>query len=412
MFVSGGQAQAAIIGLGQGSTRLCDEALECIARADVVAGGRASLDAFSPPGVERIVVGADVDGALAALALRAGQGLRVVVLCGGDPLYYGLGPPAARALRAFPTRIFPNVGALQEAASRIGLAWEGVRSVSLHGREEWPRLFRLLCTERPVAVYTDVRSSPTLIAQKMLERGVTGRRAWVFERLGRSDERFRSMQIAEMAEDGFAHPNLVLLVRDGETVRDAVGLGLADEVFVHERGLITKSGVRAVVLESLRPGPGMVVWDVGAGSGAVGLEAAGVTGGGEVYCFERKPERAAMIRANRTRLGRYTVEVVEGRCPETFGGQPRPDRLFIGGGLRRGGEMLLAACMEALLPGGRLAASIILLPELGETLAVLERAGWEHGVRQVQISEGRRVAGRLRLAAQNPVFVVFADKPV
>ncbi|MDO5626860.1 MAG: precorrin-6Y C5,15-methyltransferase (decarboxylating) subunit CbiT [Mobilicoccus sp.] len=147
--------------------------------------------------------------------------------------------------------------------------------------------------------------------------------------------------------------------------------GLPDDTFEHD-GQITKREVRAVTLAHLAPRPGEMLWDIGGGSGSIGIEWMRAHPLCRAVTVEHHPQRAARIRANAERLA-PGLAVAEGRAPGALTGLPTPDAIFVGGGLTAPG--VLDACLAALRPGGRLVANAVTL----ETEAVLLEAYRSHG---------------------------------
>ena len=146
--------------------------------------------------------------------------------------------------------------------------------------------------------------------------------------------------------------------------------GLLPAELRHEDGLLTKPAVRAAALALLRPEPRHTVWDLGAGSGSVALEAACLAHEGRVVAVERTPSRALDIQENRRRFGAASVDVCLGTVPQCLPRLPDPHRVFIGGGLSGdGAHNLLEQVCRRLLPGGRLVVSCILLDTLARCRA-------------------------------------------
>ena len=149
--------------------------------------------------------------------------------------------------------------------------------------------------------------------------------------------------------------------------------GLADDCFEHD-GLITKREVRAQTLARLMPLPGQVLWDVGAGSGAIGIEWLRAEASATAVAVERDKKRAAAVRRNAAALGVPRLEIVEGTAPGALKGlKPAPDAVFLGGGVSRPG--LLAVCWRALNPGGRLVANAVTLEAEQNLLAFQNDVG-------------------------------------
>ncbi len=195
------------------------------------------------------------------------------------------------------------------------------------------------------------------------------------------------------------------------TERRERALGLPDDAFAQKRplrGLITKSEVRAVSLYKLGLQRNSVVWDVGAGSGSVALEAAIIASEGEVYAVERDTECLDMLRYNVAHLGPYNVVVVEGEAPDVLDALPAPNCVFVGGGGKS-----LAGILERtatrLKSGGRIVVNLASIERVGQAQACLDSLGFDAELTMISASRGKPLPdGTMRLAALNPVFIITA----
>ena len=193
----------------------------------------------------------------------------------------------------------------------------------------------------------------------------------------------------------------------------ARAFGLPDDAFEQRRprrGQITKSEVRAVSLYALGLRPDSIVWDLGAGTGSVAVEAARVAHLGRVYAVDKDADSADLLRGNVARYGDGRVSVVIGVAPEALDGLPDPDSVFIGGG---GSAMpeIISAVVGRLRPSGRLVANFAAMERANETYRALQEAGLSPELTMVSASRGRELPdGALRLEAMNPVFVVWGQK--
>ena len=397
-----------VLGLGMGANVSRAE-MEQIFSADALAAGARLLERFAHLSGERIVLASPLSKALDRLALAREQGLRVVVLADGDPLFYGIG---ARLLERFgqdALRFSPGVTAVQAACARIGLPWHDLPAVSLHGRSDQGPLLAALAAKGRAAVYTDNTNTPANLARFLVEHGLDDASLWVFEDLGASRERVRRFTPAEAAREEFSPLNLVILeippVPGGQPM-----LGRPDAFYEKEDGLITKWPARACALAALRLHPGAVLWDVGAGCGAVGIEACALLPSGRVFALERDPKRYQVIRENIRRSGAWLVKAVQGVAPEVYTRLPDPDRIFMGGSLGGGPGALEEACRR-LAPGGRIVVNTVLLGSLNLAAEHFRSLGWPVETAQIQASLSAPLAHDLRLVAQNPVFIISADKP-
>jgi precorrin-6Y C5,15-methyltransferase (decarboxylating) len=186
---------------------------------------------------------------------------------------------------------------------------------------------------------------------------------------------------------------------------------MAEDRFSHQQGLITKAEVRAVVLSKLRlDAPDLCLWDLGAGSGSVAVEAACFLRRGRIIAVERSPERIADIRANKRRFGLLNLEIVQAELPGGMEALPRPDRVFIGGG-GRALPAILKRAADSLRPGGVLAVNTVVLESLQAARAGMNECGLAPETVQVQISRARDMPHGQRLQAENPVWILWGRKP-
>lgn len=405
-----------ILGMRPGSLEMTRESRDLLQEATLVAGGTRLLDACPEewcPGAERLAITSPLEKVMTAVGNAAKDGGRVVVLADGDPLFFGIGNRLSREFGRENLRVLPSLSTVQLAASRLGVPWEQTAFVSMHGRGDFTPLFSALVHSDTIAVFTDEINGPAEVARAMLQRGADGFLMTVLENLGAPEEQVRQLGLQETWGMDFSPLNIVFLEREYPPEL-TLHLGIPDHYYLHQRGLITKLPVRAAGLSMLAVEPESVVWDLGAGCGSVAIEASHLARSGNVYAVERNKTRAAMIRENQRRTGAWMVEVVHGSMPECLETLPDPDRIFIGGGLggasNENSELLARAC-ERLKPGGRMVLHCILLDTLLGAREHLERAGWQFGVTQLQANSSDRLAGDLRFKAQNPVFILWAEKP-
>ena len=208
----------------------------------------------------------------------------------------------------------------------------------------------------------------------------------------------------------FADLNVVLLWRTRALPREVL-FGLPDAAYAQrqpEKGLITKCEVRAVSLARLQLHHDSVVWDIGAGSGSVGLEAARLCGQGHVYAIEKNAEDVAIAERNRRAFGLSNYSLVHGKAPAGLEAWPDPDAVFIGGS---GGELaeLIALCLRRLRPGGWLVLNFVTLENLAAAVEALKAAGARWDVLQLQAARSKPILDMHRMAAENPVWIVSAQ---
>jgi precorrin-6Y C5,15-methyltransferase (decarboxylating) len=399
-----------VVGIGaDGCAGLSSRAIGAVASARVLAGGERHLAFFPQFAGERIVLGRDLAGALDRLAALADEAA-VCVLASGDPLFFGIG---GRLLGRFPIEdleFVPHPSSVQWAFARAGLTWEDAGFLSLHGRGREGLAARVR-RRRKVALLTDGVNAPPALARHLLAHGVRDLRAVVCEDLGGPGERVRRHALDELAALDDVRPlNVLLLVRPEGWRAPPVIPFLPDDRLEKRRGLITKREVRLLALGALRLRDESVVWDVGAGSGSVAVEAALVACEGLTFAVERDPECLEHCRRNARAHGADNVRVVAGDAPEALARLGAPDAVFVGGS---GGALadILTAAADRLTPGGRLVVSAATLETLEEARRALRALGLDHEITLASFARSSPVGGRTRLDPLSPIHLVAATKP-
>lgn len=399
-----------VVGIGaDGCAGLSSRAAGAVASARVLAGGERHLAFFPQFQGERIALDRNLAAALDRIAVLADED-PVCVLASGDPLFFGIG---ARLLERMPVEdleFIPHPSSVQWAFARAGVAWEDASFVSLHGRGREGLAARVR-RRRKVALLTDRVNEPPALARHLLEHGARNLLAVLCEDLGGAGERVRPCTLEELAslEDVRALNVLLLLRPEGWSPPPTIPC-LPDDAFERRRGLVTKREVRLLALGALGLRDDSVVWDVGAGSGSVAVEAALIACEGRVCAVESDPEAVERCRRNARAHGADNVRLIAGRAPEALGGLEAPDAVFVGGSGGRLTEILTLATAR-LRPGGRLVVSAVTLETLEEARRVLGELGLAAEVTLASLARSAPLAGRTRLVPSSPVHLVTAAKP-
>lgn len=404
-----------LVGVGaDGCAGLSARAAGAVAAADVLAGGARQLALFPQFRGERIVLEKDVGAAVERIAALADEHA-VCVLASGDPLFFGVGARLVARVGAAHVEVLPQPTSVQWACARAGLAWEDALLLSVHGRSLAGTAARLR-RARKAAILTGGAAGPAALARHLLDHGERGLAVWLCEDLGGPAERVRRLaSLDALAAVGDAAPlNVVLLARGDPAWRPPPALPFLREDALDMRrpraGLVTKREVRALALAALGIRPDAVVWDVGAGSGSVAIEAASLAPEGRAHAIERDPEAVANCRANARRHGADNVSVVEGAAPEVLAGLEAPDAVFVGGS---GGalEGIVEVALARLRPGGRIVIAAVTLDTLEAARRALAARAASPEVTLVSVSRGAPLAGSVRLEPLTPVFLVAAGRP-
>ncbi|HLH14990.1 MAG TPA: precorrin-6y C5,15-methyltransferase (decarboxylating) subunit CbiE [Solirubrobacteraceae bacterium] len=328
------------------------------------------------------------------------------VLASGDPMLHGIGATLARRVPAGRLVVHPHPSAFSLACARLGWPAADVALVSAVGRPA-QALVRVLQPRRRVVVYASGAGAADEVARLLCERGFGASRFVVLEQLG--GERERAIEASarswgERAVDPL-HAIAIECASDPDARPLALVPGLRDDAYEHD-GQLTKRHVRAITLAALAPMPGALLWDVGAGSGSIGIEWLRAEPSARAIAVERDAERAQRARANALALGTPALEVVLGRAPEALCELPGPDAVFVGGGLTSPG--VVERCWYALRPGGRIVANAVTLE--GERLLVNAREHCGGELVRIEISHAEPLGSFQAWRAQLPVLQWSARK--
>lgn len=411
-----------IIGAGPGNPDLLSRAaLDAIDIADVVIGAHRALAGIDvPPDVVRCELVKTAD--IAAALTDAASWRRAVVVMTGD---VGLFSGARRLVEALSgnaqvdVRVIPGISSASYLAARLARPWQDWRFASAHG---------VACdivaeAERAGELFlvTSGGEDPSRLSGELVQAGFGDARVTVAERLSYPDERITCATASEIAGQTFDDLNVMLIDFAGGAGSPAgssasraassrwpyASSGIPDELFIRGDVPMTKQEVRVVALAKLRLTATDTVWDVGAGTGSVSIEAALVARAGSVWAVERNAAGVRLIRENADAFGCGNVHAVPGVAPEALAKLPVPDAVFVGGSA---GE--LPSIVEAALEKNsqvRLCVPCVTIETLTEACALLSGSRFK-GFEACQLSAVRAeaVGSHHLMKAQNPVFLVSA----
>jgi precorrin-6Y C5,15-methyltransferase (decarboxylating) len=399
-----------IIGVApDGASSLLPEARRLVNRAEIVFGGKRLLDMFPSLTGDKIAVRNNL-AEVTDLIKKNLRHKRIAVLASGDPNFYGIAGYLTGKLGKDIIEIIPNISAMQVAFARIKESWEDAVFASVHSRpiEDIVKTVRL---NHKIGIFTDGEHAPAAIARVLLEHGVDGYQAYVCQNIGREDEKVIETDLHGLRQTECSPLNILILLRARQKKPAALSpqlLGIRDEEFHQRRpkeGLITKQEVRAVSLAKMRLTDESVLWDIGAGSGAVSIEASFLIRKGRIYAIEKNNTDVAIIKKNLQKFHVPNVEVVHAFAPDGLSKLPEPTTAFIGGSGGRMEEILDLLCRR-LKPGGRIVINIVALENLSAAVNALKARGFAADVTLVNVSRSTGVKELTRLEALNPVFVV------
>lgn len=399
-----------VVGIGaEGLDSLSQASRELLGAADVVVGGRRQLALLpSTTAHERVAWPSPLLPALPAL-LKGWAGRRVVVLASGDPLVAGVGSSLLRLAGPGEVRVHPAVSSVALARARLGWPAQSCDVVSLVSAAP-QTIARWLVPGARLIVLSAGAHTPAALADLLRESGWGAARLVVLGDLGGETESRQDATADTYDPEQTPALNLVAIeLGPHPGLGFALGTtpGLPDDAFEHD-GQLTKWELRIAALARLRPVPGQLLWDLGAGSGSVGIEWARTHPRCRVVAVEHDPARAARIGRNAAALGvPQAVEVRRATVGQALAELPDPDAVFVGGGATAD---VLATAWSRLAAGGRLVAHAVTLQT--EAVLVAAQARWGGELRRLGVDRAAPLGGRfLSWTPARPVVQWAAVKP-
>ena len=330
------------------------------------------------------------------------------VLASGDPMLFGVGASLARVVAREDMQVLPAPSSFSLAAARMGWPLQDVVTLSVVARPVAALNAHLHSGVRLLVLSNDA-SSPAIIARLLREQGFGPSRLTVLEHLGGPAERRVEASASDWKDPPVAALNLIAI----DCLADAsarplsrIG-GLPDSAFEHD-GQLTKRDVRAVTLARLAPLPGQLLWDVGAGSGSIGIEWMRTWPSCRTLAIEADEGRQQLIERNRDALGVPGLQLIRGKAPQALAGLERPDASFIGGGVTR--EGVLDTCWQQLKPGGRLVANAVTLQSEMLLMSWRERHGGE--LTRIHIAQAQPLGEFDTWRQALPITLLDVTKPL
>lgn len=416
LAVAANEQKIYIVGIGDdGLGGLTAASREIVEKAELLVGAEHTLRHVQTGRAERLTVGADPQQVVERLAHEK---RRTVVLVSGDPLFYGMARYLCDKLGKDRFEVVPHVSSMQLAFARVKESWEEAYLTSL-ATHTLDHVAERLRTAEKAGLFTTETITPSHVARALLERGIDYFTAYVCENLGSPDERVTQGELRDLVGQEFSPLNVLILVRKPEVPdrpSEQIGrrlFGNRDEAFMQSRpkkGLITPSEVRSLALAEMDLGPRSIVWDIGAGSGSLAIEAAQIAASGTTYAIEMDVEDVQLIKANAARFQVANLVPVLGRAPEAWAELPDPDAVFLGG-TGREVTRLAALAYERLRPGGRMVANTSSLENAAELHAALHQRTGHVSIWMLNFARGTYQLERIRFDPVAPTFLLAIVKP-
>lgn len=392
--------------------KILHEEKKLLQDADMICGGKSVLKVLSRNqelAGRLLPLTPPLEPIFECLANLRAEGMRVVALADGDPLFYGFGASLAKRLGPEAIRIRPAITALQTACAELSLPWHNVFCMSLHGKGNLLPLYGAIARNQTICALMSALSGPDLLARILLDRGVDWYDVYIFERMGKPEEKTYKMSLEECAISEFESCTTVVLKPD--SIGRHVVLGLPG---FHPGGReVLKMPVRGAILELLRINPSDRIWNIGIGPGALAMEAGSIAYLGEVIAVVEDWQMALNIQQNRKLKGAVNLRVCLGKIPDCLESLPQPQRIFLGINLAtEQAPGILNYCVNTLPESGRLVIACHLLESFSICRKYLEKLRWPLEIQQIQVANVAAFGPEEHFKPIDPVFLLAVQKPM
>jgi len=420
-----------VVGIGlDGAAGLSESARQVVEMAALLIGSDRHLSYFPQHYGERWALSdlteaiLEIRRHLATQAELEPDAGSIVLLVAGDPLFHGWGKLLIAQLPPDKLTFHPHVSCVQLAFNRLRIPWQDAHCVGSQGRYFEELTAKLKLGVEKIAVLADETRTPAAIANLVKALDLPTRyEFWVCENLGAADERVIRKSLEALLRESFAPLSVVVMLRESPPRAEPLDLaklpllGVPDGAFVgcgDRPGLTVEREVRVLVLAQLTLQPEQVVWDVGAGNGAVSIEVARLFPQSEVYAIEQTVSGTSAIELNCARFGLQNVFSIHGTAPEILHRLRPPHRIFIGGS---GGGLtkILGVCALRLLAGGSIVLVLEALEDIATVLSwigdrVRREPHWSYRILQVQLSRSLLAGNLTRFDPLRPVSIITIDR--
>ena len=395
------RSKVTVVGIGPGDRgHETLAAREAIAQADCLIGAARMLEAVASPG--QLKVEAIAPESICGAIESHPECEKFAVVMAGDVGFYSGTKKLLPLLSHCQVTLEPGLSSLVVLCSRLGVSYEDVFCLSLHGREG--DIAGAVNRHGKVFALVGGEDGMKNLCQRLTDAGLGHVEVAVGERLGYPEERITRGTARELSQGRFDKLSVALITGGGQGI---VTQGLPDETFrrgSHADGTVvpmTKSEVRAVALSKLGLTRQSVCWDIGAGTGSVAIEMAMQADLGHTYAVEKKPEALALLQENARRLHVANLTAVEALAPQGCEDLPAPTHVFIGGSSGNMESILKAAWAKN--PNARIVAAAVAL----ETVAELTRLTKTYPAQTLclTVAQAHKVGPYTMMQGQNPIYL-------
>ncbi len=324
----------------------------------------------------------------------------ICILASGDVGFYSI---SKRLKKLFPeAEMINGIGSLQYFAAKLGIAYDDLKIVSLHGRDI--SVIPFVCYNKRVFALTGGKYTVPAIISQLVECGLGRVELYIGENLSGPDEKITKGSPEELQNREFSKLSVMVIINENSV---NPFMGIRDEAFIRGKVPMTKEDIRSLSIVKLDIQPGDTVYDIGAGTGSVAVEAARKAFEGTVYGIEHNVQAVELINQNRIKHGAYNLQVIHGSAPEALEELPTPDKAFIGG--TQGNMLNIIRLLKTKNPDVKIVINAVTLETLNSALSCLKDCGFDTEVSCINAAVSEKLGKYTMLKAQNPVYIITGE---
>jgi len=297
----------------------------------------------------------------------------------------------------------PAISSIQYFASKLNIPWDNIKYVSAHGRNL--NIISNVIFNKKIFILTSVDFGPDSICEILTSKGLGHLRVSAGENLSYDNERIVEAEACVIAEMKFKGLAVMIVHNDDYISMDEAHRSIKDEEFVTGNAPMTKSEVRTVSVGKLNLKSDYIVYDIGAGTGSVSVEAALKLYNGALYAIEKDDAAVNLIEKNIEKFKTYNIEIIRGTAPEAMKNLPRPDACFIGGSSGNMDEIINAVLKKN--PNVNLVINTITIQSLNEAINCMEKYDLKDvEIISVTVAKSKKMGRYDLMIGQNPIYII------
>ena len=392
--------ELAVVGIGMGSRdNMTMEAQKACMDADLLIGARRMLEEVAEP--EKAMFISYKPQEIYDYVMAHPEYEKIALIQSGDLGFYSGAKKLMEMFAKEEIRVYPGISSVVYLCDQLHLSWEDVTLVSCHGR--YANLIGKIRRNKKVFALLGKGTMVNDLCQKLITYQMEQVQIHVGEELSYPKQQIRTGCAKELLTQNFADLCVVLIENPNpETI---VTHGIEDEQFLRAKVPMTKSEVRSISLSKLQLSKDSVLYDVGAGTGSISIEAALQAEDGYVYAIEKKEEAVELMRENQKKFAVDNLEIVEGFAPEALEDLPAPTHVFVGGSSGN-----LKNILERILkknPSVRIVINCIALETVAESLDCVKTLPvTDVDIAAVSVGKSKEIGKYHMMMGQNPVYVI------